>query len=205
MKIRHLEQSVQGLRPQTETERVTRNLVAADISKIRWYLWHNNASKLDKTLRKILAMCRIVVPETPGFDKSLKSIDFGIRDVIAYVLRNTDKPVAYGRRYYKGQSISSAMAESAVNQLINARMCKRQQMRWTPRGAHLPAQVRCAVLYGGAAEKLSAFPSIASRYFVTGWSSNSSNACRRRHENPTVFHTPAGEYETLYQSGAVAL
>jgi CHASE2 domain-containing sensor protein len=49
------------------------------------------------------------------------------------------------------------MAESAVNQVINARMCKRQQMRWTPRGAHLLAQVRCAVLNGDTAEKLRAF------------------------------------------------
>ena len=49
------------------------------------------------------------------------------------------------------------MTSSAVNQVINARMCKRQQMRWTPRGAHLLAQVRCAVLNGDAAEKLRAF------------------------------------------------
>jgi hypothetical protein len=49
------------------------------------------------------------------------------------------------------------MAESAVNQVINARMCKRQQMRWTPRGARLLAQVRCAALNGDAAEKLRAF------------------------------------------------
>ena len=49
------------------------------------------------------------------------------------------------------------MAESAVNQVINARMCKRQQMRWTPRGAHCLAQVRCAVLTGDAAEKLNAY------------------------------------------------
>jgi len=32
-----------------------------------------------------------------------------------------------------------------------------QQMRLTPRGAHLLAQVRCAVLNGDAAEKLRAF------------------------------------------------
>ncbi len=49
------------------------------------------------------------------------------------------------------------MAESAVNQVINARMCKRQQMRWTPRGAHLLAQVRCAMLNGDAAARLRAY------------------------------------------------
>jgi hypothetical protein len=32
-------------------------------------------------------------------------------------------------------------------------MCKRQQMRWTPRGAHFLAQVRRGVLNGDAAEK----------------------------------------------------
>jgi hypothetical protein len=49
------------------------------------------------------------------------------------------------------------MAESAVNQVINARMCKHQHMRWTPRGAHLLAQVRCAVINGDLATRLAAY------------------------------------------------
>ena len=36
-------------------------------------------------------------------------------------------------------------------------MCKLQQMRWTPRGAHFLAQVRCAVLNGDAADRLNAY------------------------------------------------
>jgi hypothetical protein len=165
MKIRHVEQIVQSVRPRTETERSTKNLLAADLGKLRWCLWHNNAGKLDKKLRQILLMCRIAVPETPGFKECLERIDYRIRDVLSYVLRNSVKPVAYGRRYRKGQSISSAMAESAVNQVINARMCKPQQMRWTPRGAHLLAQVRCAVLNDDAAEKLNAYE-VANAYHV---------------------------------------
>jgi hypothetical protein len=165
MKIRHVEQIVQDVRPRTKTERSTKHLLAADLGKLRWCLWHNNVSKLDKKLRQILLMCRIVVPETPGFKECLERIDYRIRDVLSYVLRNSVKPVAYGRRYRKGQSISSAMAESAVNQVINARMCKRQQMRWTPRGAHLLAQVRCAVLNDDAAENLNAYE-VANAYQV---------------------------------------
>jgi len=49
------------------------------------------------------------------------------------------------------------MAESAVNQVLNHRMCKRQQMRWSPRGAHLLAQVRCAVVNGDLSERLALF------------------------------------------------
>ena len=47
-----------------------------------------------------------------------------------------------------GKPISSARAESTVNQLVNARMNKRRQMRWSPRGAHRLLQVRAAVLDG---------------------------------------------------------
>jgi len=36
-------------------------------------------------------------------------------------------------------------------------MCKRQQMRWSPRGPHLLAQVRCAVVNSDLSERLSLF------------------------------------------------
>ena len=42
--------------------------------------------------------------------------------------------------------ISSSIAESAVNLVVNHRMAKKQQMRWTDEGAHCLAQVRVAVL-----------------------------------------------------------
>jgi hypothetical protein len=40
----------------------------------------------------------------------------------------------------------SGNSGSAVNQVISKRMVKKQQMRWTPRGAHLLLQVRTRVL-----------------------------------------------------------
>ena len=46
------------------------------------------------------------------------------------------------------QAISSALVESAVNQLIDKRMSKSQQMRWDPRSAHLLLQVRVRVIDG---------------------------------------------------------
>jgi hypothetical protein len=71
-----------------------------------------------------------------------------------YLDKNKGTLLDYGRRYRAGESISTAMAESAVNQVVNARMCKQQQMRWLPRGAHLLVQVRCAVLNGDLASRL---------------------------------------------------
>jgi len=52
----------------------------------------------------------------------------------------------YGERYRCGEAISSAFVESAVNQVVSKRMVKKQQMRWTPKGAHLLLQIRTRVL-----------------------------------------------------------
>ncbi len=102
MKIRHVEQVVQGLRPSTETERATKNLLTADLGKLRWCLWHNNASKLDATLGRILLMCRIVVAETAGFKKALDRIDYRIREVLSYVLRNSASRLLTGAGTARG-------------------------------------------------------------------------------------------------------
>lgn len=101
--------------------------------------------------------CRIIVPESPKYKESLELLDYRVRDFFAYLQGNKATLAAYGKRHHAGKLISTAMAESAVNQVINARMCKRQQMRWTPRGAHLLAPLRCAVINGDLAEKLKVY------------------------------------------------
>ena len=52
----------------------------------------------------------------------------------------------YGERYRNGERIASGFVESTVNQVVSKRMSKRQQMQWTPRGAHLLLQIRTRVL-----------------------------------------------------------
>ena len=51
-----------------------------------------------------------------------------------------------GERRLAGEIISTSFVESAVNQVISKRMVKKQQMRWSPRGAHLLLQIRTRVL-----------------------------------------------------------
>ena len=69
-------------------------------------------------------------------------------ELIGYLRNNSDSLPNYGRRYRAGRRISSAFVESAVNQLIDKRMSKSQQMRWDPRSAHLLLQVRVRVIDG---------------------------------------------------------
>lgn len=63
-----------------------------------------------------------------------------------YIENNEGALIDYGERYEASKPISTSRAEGAVNHLVSARMNKRQQMRWTPLGAHRVLQVRAVVL-----------------------------------------------------------
>ena len=65
-----------------------------------------------------------------------------------YVRANEAFIPNYGERYRYGEPISTAFVESGINQVISKRFVKKQQMRWTKRGAHLLLQVRTQQLNG---------------------------------------------------------
>ena len=71
-----------------------------------------------------------------------------IKELLRYLKNNEDSLANYGRRYRNGRRISTAIMESAVNQLIDKRISKSQQMRWSPMGAHSLLQVRAELLDG---------------------------------------------------------
>ena len=62
------------------------------------------------------------------------------------------------RRRLKELPISSAIAESAVNEVVSWRMAKKRQMRWSYVGAHVLAQVRVHDLNGQLYPRAFAFP-----------------------------------------------
>ena len=63
-----------------------------------------------------------------------------------YITNNAGSIVNYGERYRNGDRISTGFVESTINQVVSKRMVKKQQMQWTPEGAHLLLQVCTQVL-----------------------------------------------------------
>lgn len=157
MRVRHLEQIVRGLLARSETEQYTKKALCTYVDRLRWCFWHAITVKAEQRMRQILLLCRIVVARTARFARSLEQLDHRVGELFAYLESNRGSTIAYGKHYREHRPISTAMAESAVNQVINARMCRHQRMRWTPRGAHLLAQVRCAAINDDLAAKLVAY------------------------------------------------
>jgi hypothetical protein len=63
-----------------------------------------------------------------------------------YVCGQSDIIIDYATAKRREEPISTAVTESTVQWLLHRRMNAQQQMRWTPRGAHLMLKVRCAVM-----------------------------------------------------------
>src|SRR5262252_2563517 len=79
-------------------------------------------------------------------DRSIGKLLKSVSEFHHYIEANRAFIPKYGDRYRHGERIATSFAESTVNEVISKRMVKKQQMRWTPRGAHLLLQVRTRVL-----------------------------------------------------------
>jgi transposase-like protein len=116
-----------------------------DIERAKWCLWHGRwqrcLMKLVTTYRWTEAKC---VRDAAGIDTLRRHL----RDLIDYLEANTATRVNYGARRRRGEAISTAFAESAVNEIVSRRMIKKQQMRWNRWTVQPFLDVRAAVLNG---------------------------------------------------------
>ena len=115
--------------------------LAEELERLKWYLWHGNVFLALQTIT-YLQLDADSVDSSPEQRKLSKTIaEFG-----GYIRANAAWIPNYGERFRSGEAISSAFVESTVNQVVSKRMVKKQQMRWTPKGAHLLLQIRTRVL-----------------------------------------------------------
>ena len=116
----------------------------AGLDKLKWLLWHGNTFRAGQVLGWLEDDLYTDPAENPpGAQVKLARY---VSEFATYIRANTHLIPNYGERHRCGEAISSAPAESAVNQVVAKRMVKKQQMRWSPAGAQLFLPVRTAVL-----------------------------------------------------------
>ena len=116
--------------------------MAKQLQRLKWFLWHGNVFRAQQVIDDVIFDLDVVDHPPSEHAKLLRAVG----KLGTYIRANACSIPNYGERYRAGEVISSSFAESAVNQVISKRMVKKQQMRWTPRGAHLLLQIRTRVL-----------------------------------------------------------
>ena len=105
-------------------------------------LWHGNTEESLERLNGLVIEMDLLRAFSPPPDKLGKSLG----EFETYIRNNIEFIPNFGDRYRQGETISTAFVESTINQVVSKRFVKKQQMQWTPRGAHLLLQTRTKVL-----------------------------------------------------------
>ena len=114
---------------------------------MKWFLWHGNVVRALDTIEDIEGELDFLPHDGESRRKLLKAV----REFRGYIEANQNFIPNYGDRYRHGEKISTAFAESAVNQVVSKRMVKKQQMRWSESGAHNLSKCgqRCSMINSG--------------------------------------------------------
>lgn len=146
MRLRHVEQTWEGIRHVHDLNIYLRD-VGVHVPRLRHLLWSGYLREAARAVKQMLYQLHQHAGRQDANNK-LKRLYELVRNLGTYLVQNKASIVNYCQRYWSGQPISSSPAESAANSLVNARMNKKRQMRWSPIGAHRVLQVRVAVADG---------------------------------------------------------
>jgi hypothetical protein len=155
MKITVIKQMIKGMSFPHKLD-IKKSNIEEDLEKVKWCVWHGNVFKALKKLESLdftledLVYEEDIVHEGEFVQKSKDSKEYklwkAVDELGEYLKVNSPFIPNYGERYRYGEHISTAFAESTVNEVISKRMVKQQQMRWTKQGAHQILQVRIKTL-----------------------------------------------------------
>lgn len=108
---------------------------------VKWKLWHGKPDDALSSLNYLWILAYAFRNAYPGHEK----FEAQLEEFMTYIRRNAAMITNYGRDRRAGLAISTSFVESMVNALLARRFVKKQQMQWTPRGAHRLLQVRVKV------------------------------------------------------------
>jgi hypothetical protein len=141
MRLTVLRQYAKGLKhhdPQPAEEAETQ------LEKIKWYLWNGN-------VRDALFWAECLADDLDDLTSDYPSMRRFVRaagEFRTYIANNAGAIPSYAERWRYGERVATSFVESTVNLVVGKRFAKRQQMQWSPKGAHLLLQTRTRVLDG---------------------------------------------------------
>jgi len=113
------------------------------LERAKWRLWHG---RWPGCRRKLAALCRWTKRKHLRDLAGIGRLQQHASELLGYLKRNEHALVPYAARRRRGEPISTAFVESAVNEIVAKRMNKKQQMRWNRTTVQPFLDVRTAVL-----------------------------------------------------------
>jgi hypothetical protein len=150
MRLQHLKQIASVLSTETPARAAAKAVIVGEVERLRWRIWNGKASNAQRSIKRIRKVMHSFKGErghrTPGAPS--RKLWHALHEVDNYLSSQSSWLTNYAKRYRAGLRVGTSITEGTANFLVNRRMNKSQQMRWSRRGADLLLQVRCAVYNG---------------------------------------------------------
>ena len=123
-------------------------MLSETIERIRWRLWHGQVKRALDLIAETIVTVDVAADDKSPIAATARKVVRLLSDLDTYVLGTIGYHYRLRHSPPMRRTISTAITESTVQWLLHRRMNAQQQMRWSPRGAHLMLKVRTSVVNG---------------------------------------------------------
>jgi len=150
MRLQHLKQIADGLSADDPARVAAKAVIVEEVERLHWRIWNGKAKDAQISIDRIRAVMHHFQgePDRRRSTAPSRKLWTALRALDDYLTGQSAWLVNYAERHRVGLRVGTAITEGTANFLVNRRMAKSQQMRWSRRGADLLLQVRCAVYNG---------------------------------------------------------
>ncbi len=150
MRLQHLNQIAGALLTDDPAREAAKAVIVEEVERLHWRMWNGKARDAHISIDRIRAVMHHfrVEPDQRRSTAPSRKLWTALRALDSYLTSQSAWLVNYAERHRAGLRVGTAITEGTANFLVNRRMNKSQQMRWSRRGADLLLQVRCAVYNG---------------------------------------------------------
>ena len=150
MRLQHLKQIASALPANDPAQAEAKAVIATEVERLHWRIWNGKAQDAQASIDRIRAVMHHFrgEPDQRRSNAPSRTLWTALHALNGYLTSQSAWLVNYAERHRAGLRVGTAITEGTADFLVNRRMNKSQQMRWSRRGADLLLQVRCA-LYNG--------------------------------------------------------
>jgi hypothetical protein len=150
MRLQHTKLAAANLSTDDPDRTTAKAAIVAEVERLHWRIWNGKAKNAQRSIKRIRKGMHVFKGERSQGAKGVASrkLWHALHAVDKYLRGQAAWLVNYAKRHRAGLRVGTSITEGTANFLVNRRMNKSQQMRWSRKGADLLLQVRCAVYNG---------------------------------------------------------
>src|ERR1700733_12438139 len=150
MRLQHTKVAAASLSTDDPDRVTAKATIVAEVERLHWRIWNGKAKNAQRSIKRIRKVMHVFKGEHSQGARGVPSrkLWHALHAIDKYLRGQAAWLVNYAKRDRAGERVGTSITEGTANFLVNRRMNKSQQMRWSRNGDDLLLQVRCATYNG---------------------------------------------------------